>query len=240
MAETKIGPVFAPEAKGDSVGGAPILTGFPTSLKYGAVPNPCNYRQPTECIKEERLLLMAGSQTKIDIRPDQRVAPIHLYTGLMFESLRKLLSDLDVARILILSAKHGLISKEWPKIAPYHCRHLTQRKAKHLIEGGIDRCFDDWGRLPDGRSAGPSSRQLLKPYSGCRWRDIFIVASNESRQVFHAFVTQLIEIGCVSQDASINEAEGSNGGQRRNFEDYLEQLSPYRTTPTISRATPAR
>src|SRR5262245_33198806 len=97
-----------------------------------------------------------------------------------------------------------------------------------------------WGRLPDGRSAGPSSRQLLKPYSGCRWRDIFIGASNESRQVFHAFVTQLIEIGCVSPDASINDAEGSNGRQRRNFEDYLEQLSSYRTTPTISRATPAR
>ena len=210
--------------RGATLSTPPPIARFLTPLKYGAVPNPCNYRQPTECIKEERLLLMAGSQTKIDIRPDQLVAPINLYTGLMFESLRKLHPDLNFARILILSAKHGLIGKEWPKIAPYHCRHLTQRKAKHLIESGIDECFDDWGRLPDGRSAGPSPRQMLKPYSGCKWRDVFIVASKECRQVFHAFVTQLFEIGCVGPNASINEVEGDIAQQRRQFEDYLRGL----------------
>jgi hypothetical protein len=199
----------------------------PKLLKYRAVANPCNYRQPTDCIKEERLLLMAGSQAKVDIRPDQRVAPIDLYTGVMFESLRKWLPDLDVARILILSAKHGLIGKEWPKIAPYHCRHLTQRKAKHLIENGIDGCFDDWGRLRAGRCAGPSPRHMLKPYSGRRWHDVFIVGGAEYRQVFHAFVIQLIDIGGVSPDASINEAVGSIGEQQRQFEDYLKRLASF-------------
>jgi hypothetical protein len=57
------------------------MIAFPKLLKYGAVPNPCNYRQPTDCIREERLLLMAGSQGKVHIRPEQRVAPIDLYTA---------------------------------------------------------------------------------------------------------------------------------------------------------------
>jgi hypothetical protein len=203
------------------------MAGIPKPLDYGPVPNPCNYRQPTDCIKEERLLLMAGSQAKVDIRPDQRVAPIDLYTGVMFESLKKWLPDLDVARILILSAKHGLIGKEWPKIAPYSCRHLTQRKAKRLIANGIDGCFDDWGRLRAGRYAGPSPRQMLKPYSGCRWRDIFIVGSAEYRQVFHAFVVQLNDVGYVYPNASINEAQGSISQQRRQFEDYLKRLASF-------------
>ena len=197
------------------------VAAFPKPIDYGAVPNPCNYRQSTDCIKEERLVLMAASQAKSDIRPDQHVAPIDLYTGVMFKSLRKWLPDLDFARILILSAKHGLIGKEWPKIAPYHCRHLTQRKAKCLIESGIDACFDDWGRLPAGRFAGPSPRQMLKPYSGCRWRDIFIVGGDEYRQVFHALVVQLIDLGYVDPNVSINEAAGSIGQQQQQFEDYL-------------------
>jgi hypothetical protein len=197
---------------------------FPNPLKYGAVPNPCNCHQPIICNREERLLLMAGSEGKADIRPKQRVAPIDLYTGVMFETLKKCLPDLDLTRILILSAKHGLIGKEWPKIAPYHSRSLTQRRAKHLIENGIDGSFDDWGRLQSGRCSGPSPRQLLRPYSGRSWRDIFIVGGAEYRQVFHAFVIQLIDSGYVSPNASINEAEGSIGYQQQQFEDYLKRL----------------
>jgi hypothetical protein len=42
--------------------------------------------------------------------------------------------------------------------------------------------------------------------------------------VFHAFVTQLIEIGVVSPRASINEVKGDRGEQLRQFEEYLRGL----------------
>src|SRR5262245_35375055 len=83
----------------------PTMTAFPTPLKYGAVPNPCNGQPPVVCSNEERLLLMASSYGKAD-RPEQRVAPIDLYTGVMFKSLRTWLPKLERTRIIILSAKH--------------------------------------------------------------------------------------------------------------------------------------
>ena len=107
----------------------PPMATLPKPLRYGAVPNPCNRRLPTTCSKEERLLLMAGSDGKADMRPGQQVAPIDLYTGVMFETLKKGLPDLDQTRIIILSPKHGLLGKEWPKIAPYYNRPLTRKKA---------------------------------------------------------------------------------------------------------------
>jgi hypothetical protein len=198
---------------------------LPTPLKYGAVPNPCNHRPPVNCSKEERLILMASSDGKADLGPEQRVAPINLYTGVMFVTLKERLVDLDQIRIIILSAKHGLVGKEWPKIAPYYARPLTQKKAERLIENGLDKPFDDWGRLRPGRCGGPSPRQLLKPYSGSRWHDIFITAGGEYRQVFHAFVTQLIEIGAVTPKASINETEGGADERRRQFGQYLQVIA---------------
>ena len=202
----------------------PPMATLPKPLRYGAVPNPCNRRLPTTCSKEERLLLMAGSDGKADMRPGQQVAPIDLYTGVMFETLKKGLPDLDQTRIIILSPKHGLLGKEWPKIARYYNRPLTRKKAERLIENGLDRPFDDWGRLRDGRCCGPSPRQLLKPYSGRVWRDIFIAGGGEYRQVFYAFVTQLIESGLVSPDASINEVKGGIDEQRQQFGEYLRRL----------------
>src|SRR5262245_47339489 len=125
----------------------PTMTASPTPLRYGAVPNPCNGQRPVVCSKEERLLLMASSYGKADVRPGQRVAPIDLYTGAMFKSLQTWLPKLERTRIIILSAKHGLVGKEWPKIAPYGSRPLTPRKAQRLIENGINCRLDDWGRL---------------------------------------------------------------------------------------------
>ena len=98
------------------------------------------------------------------------------------------------------------------------------QKSERLIENGLDRPFDDWGRLRDGRCCGPSPRQLLKPYSGRVWRDIFIAGGGEYRQVFYAFVTQLIESGLVSPDASINEVKGGIDEQRQQFGEYLRRL----------------
>ena len=201
------------------------MTGLPTPLKYGAVPNPCNGQPPIICDREERLLLMACSYGKADVRPGQQVAPIDLYTGLMFETLKKRLPDLDQTRIIILSSKHGFVGKEWPKITPYYNRPLTRRKAERLIANGLDGPFDDWGRLRDGRCCGPSPLQLLKPYSGRVWRDIFIAGGGEYRRVFYVFVTRLIESGLVSPDASINEAKGGIDEQRQQFGEYLSRLA---------------
>ena len=141
----------------------PPMATLPKPLRYGAVPNPCNRRLPTTCSKEERLLLMAGSDGKADMRPGQQVAPIDLYTGVMFETLKKGLPDLDQTRIIILSPKHGLVGKEWPKIAPYYNRPLTRKKAERLIESGLDRPFDDWGRLRDGRCCAPHRDSCSNP-----------------------------------------------------------------------------
>jgi hypothetical protein len=80
------------------------------------------------CDKEERLLLMACSYGKADVRPGQPVGPIDLYTGVMFETLKKGLPDLDQTRIIILSPKHGLVGKEWLKIAPYYNRPSPAEK----------------------------------------------------------------------------------------------------------------
>src|SRR5262249_22087402 len=160
---------------------------------------------PIVCSKEERLLLIASSCGKADVRPGQRLAPIDLYTGAIFKNLRTWLPKLGRTRILILSAKHGLVGKEWPKIAPYNARPLTPTKAKNLIENGINGPFDGWGKLTQDRCHGPSPRQLLRPYLGRQWHDIFIAGGGEYRQVFHAFISQLIEIGVVSPGASINE-----------------------------------
>jgi hypothetical protein len=200
------------------------MTASPTPLKYGAVPNPCNGKRPVVCSKEEHLLLMSSSYGKADLRPGKRVAPMDFYTGAMFKILRTWLPKLERTRIIILSAKYGLVGREWPKIAPYGARPLTPRKAKRLIENGINSSFDGWGKLPQGRSRGLSPRQLVKPYSGRQWQDIFIAAGGEYRQVFHAFVTQLIEIGVVSPSASINEVKGDPGEQLRQFEEYLGGL----------------
>jgi hypothetical protein len=90
---------------------------------------------------------------------------------------------------------------------------LTRRKAERLIENGLDGLFDDWGRLRDGRCCGPSPRQLLEPYSGRVWRDIFIAGGY--RQVFYALVTELIESGLVSPNASINEVKGGVDERRQ-------------------------
>jgi hypothetical protein len=200
------------------------MTSSPTPLKFGAVPNPCNGQRPFVCSKEERLLLMSSSYGKADVRPGQRVAPIDFYTGAMFKILRTWLPKLERTRIIILSAKYGLVGKEWPKIAPYGARPLTPSKAKRLIENGINCSFDHWGRLPQDRCRGPSPRQLLKPYLSRQWHDIFIVAGGEYRQVFHAFISQLTEIGVVSPTASINEVKGDLGEQLRQFEEYLRGL----------------
>ena len=201
------------------------MTATSTPLRYGAVPNPCNGQPPIICDKDERLLLMAGSYGKADVRPGQQVAPIDLYTGVMFETLKKGLPDLDQTRIIILSPKHGLVGKKWPKIAPYYNRPLTRSKAERLIENGLDGLFDDWGRLRDGRCCGPSPRQLLKPYSGCVWRDIFIAGGGEYRQVFYALVTELIESSFVSPNASINEVKGGIDERRQQFGEYLRRLA---------------
>ena len=104
------------------------MTSTSTPLRYGAVPNPCNGQPPIICDKDERLLLMAGSYGKADVRPGQQVAPIDLYTGVMFETLKKGLPDLDQTRIIILSPKHGLVGKEWLKIAPYYNRPSPAEK----------------------------------------------------------------------------------------------------------------
>ncbi len=47
------------------------MTELPTPLRYGAVPNPCNAQPPIICDREERLLLMAGSYGKADVKPGQ-------------------------------------------------------------------------------------------------------------------------------------------------------------------------
>ena len=88
------------------------MTSSPTPLKFGAVPNPCNGQRPFVCSKEERLLLMSSSYGKADLRPGQRVAPIDFYTGAMFKILRTWLPKLERTRIIILSAKYGLVGKE--------------------------------------------------------------------------------------------------------------------------------
>jgi hypothetical protein len=75
---------------------------------------------------------------------------------------------------------------------------------------------------------------MLKPYSGRRWRDIVIVGGAEYRQVFHAFVVQLIDIGSVYPNASINEAEGSINQQRQQFEGYLKRLTSFSHEPMLS------
>jgi hypothetical protein len=44
------------------------------------------------------------------------------------------------------------------------------------------------------------------------------------RSHFHAFISQLIDIGVVSPRASINEVNGELGQQLRQFEEYLGGL----------------
>jgi hypothetical protein len=97
------------------------------------------------------------------------------------------------------------------------------------IANGIDGSFGDWGGLRAGRCSGPLSRQLLRPYSGRSWRDIFSVGGAEYRQVLHAVIIQFIAGGYVNPTVSIKEAEGSIGNQQQQFEEYLERLSSCQT-----------
>lgn len=171
---------------------------------------------------QERLLLLACSGDKRQtVEP---ISPIELYTGAMYTVLRKYMPSLDSAEIRILSAKHGLLTSEWPKIATYDER-MSAKKAQHLIEGGIFAFFDRFGTIKRGRALGASPACYLRPQPSYVYREVFIAAGAEYRQVFHAWIKQMIAAGMIAEDAQILEVKGGIGEQRSQLGAYLRSIS---------------
>ena len=205
-------------------------------IDYNNIPNPVNNKPVnTDAKPDERLILMACGAEKAKIAAGEKVKPIELYTGAMYQVLNKWMPNLDKGKVVILSAKHGILPgtgdmAEFHKIETYDER-MTPKKAQHLVEAGIYGQWDDFGRFKRGTAKGASAEPLLRPDGRNKYQDVFIAGGGEYRKVFHAYVTQMIEEGIISPDASINEVTGGIGEQRGQLGEYLR---------TIAGATPAK
>lgn len=174
--------------------------------------------------KEERLLLLACSGDKRPTPDGEQLAPIDLYTGAMYQVLKKWMPGLDKAEIRILSAKHGLITDEWPKITGYDER-MSATKARHLIAGGIYDAFDGFGTFKRGHARGADPAGYLRPAPGHVYREVFIAAGAEYRNVFRAWIPQMIAAGMIAPDAAIIETHGGIGEQRSQLGAWCRKIS---------------
>lgn len=187
--------------------------------------SPANGRAISRNLKpQERLLLLACSGEKAPTPNGKQLSPIDLYTGAMYSVLRKWMPGLDKATIRILSAKHSLITDEWPKITAYDER-MSAQKAAHLIAGGIFAQFDGFGTFKRGHAKGASPADYLRPERGFIYRDVFIAAGAEYRNVFHAWIREMQRHGMIAPDASINEVQGGIGEQRGQLGQYLRWIA---------------
>lgn len=202
-----------------------------TPIDYDAIPNPVNDKTVnTEATPDERLILMACGAEKAKLAKGEKVKPIDLYTGAMYQVLKKWMPKLDKGKVVILSAKHGIVPgtgdmAEFNKIESYDER-MTPKKAKHLVEAGIYGNWDDFGRIKKA-ATGLNAHAYLRPdgRNAVPYKDVFIAGGGEYRKVFHAYITQMIEEGLISPDASINEVTGGIGEQRGQLGEYLRKIA---------------
>ena len=226
-----------PPAKGKPYGEAPDKTPNVTPISYDAIPNPVNNKPvPTDVAPDERLILMACGSEKTPTPNGETLSPIKLYTGAMYQVLKKWMPGLDKAKIRILSAKHGIMTDEFPKITGYDER-MTPKKAQHLVEAGIYGQWDDFGRAKKQFQKGSTPYLTLK--EGKPYKDVFIAGGAEYRKVFHAYVTQMIEAGVIAPDASINEVTGGIGEQRGQLGEYLRKIAAEQPAEAAAPAEPA-
>lgn len=167
----------------------------------------------THTLPAERLLLLACSGLKRDTA--EAIAPIELYTGVMYDVLRKWMPALDGAEIRILSAKHGLVTDQWPKIATYDER-MSKQKAQAHIDAGLMGSVD----------GGVAPFFYLRPARGHVYREIFLAAGAEYRGVFQAWILEMQARGMVAADAVIVEVHGGIGEQRSQLGAWLRSISP--------------
>lgn len=181
-----------------------------------------NYSTPLPC---ERLLLLACSGDKRATAEGEQLSPIDLYTGAMYTVLRKWMPALDRCEIRILSAKHGLVTDQWPKLSTYDER-MSRQKAEHLIAGGIFGQFDGFGSFKRGTARGSAPADYLRPAHGFRYREIFVAAGAEYRQVFQAWILEMKDRGMLADDCVVTEVHGGIGEQRSQLGAWLRSIAP--------------
>lgn len=166
----------------------------------------------TNTLPAERLLLLACSGLKHDTL--EPIAPIELYQGVMYDVLRKWMPELDRCEIRILSAKHGLVTDQWPKIPTYNER-MSKQKAQAMIEAGLFEHHD----------GGVAPYFYLRPARGHVYREIFLAAGAEYRGVFKAWILEMQARGMVAADAVIVEVHGGIGEQRSQLGAWLRSIA---------------
>ncbi len=115
----------------------------------------------------KRLLILACSSSKLD----QPAPALLLYQGPLFLVTRKWFAAAGPLKVLILSAKHGLIDAQ-QKLAPYDQR-MDHRRARELApqvlamlgdvgkqHGPFDECYVELGR--DYQAALPPREELAR------------------------------------------------------------------------------
>lgn len=168
---------------------------------------------------QERLLLLACSGLKLDTT--EEVAPLELYTGVMYQVLRKWMPGLDRAQIAILSAKHGLVGGEWPRIAPYDER-MNAYKAAQLITRGIFKPMHEPKR---GHAGGLEPFPYLRPEAGFRFREIFVAAGGHYRDVYRVWIEQMRVAGWLHDDCQVIEVTGGIGEQRSQLGAWCRSIA---------------
>lgn len=169
----------------------------------------------------ERLLLLACSGDKKELAPGQLAHPIDLYSGVMYQVLRKWMPGLDQAQIAILSAKHGLVGDLWPQLAAYDER-MTRLQAANMITRGIFKPIYD----PEPGRGGPCEPwAFLRPAAGLRFREIFVAAGGLYRDVYRVYIEQMRVAGWLADDCQVIEVHGGIGEQRSQLGAWCRSLA---------------
>lgn len=171
-----------------------------------SVPDPVNGKPiPSDVKPEERLLLLSCGIDK-DKSPGMLPA-IARYAGPRFQDIRKWLglNPGQSPKIVILSGKFNFIDSKQP--IPDYDQAMTKDRAAKLIR--------------DGAGKNGAMEAAKGPPGG--YRDVMIVGGGEYNAPFNAAVTQLIQAGAISPNASIRRAAGGIGVQRQQMVGWLNK-----------------
>jgi hypothetical protein len=194
------------------------------------VPDPTNNNGSVADAKgKERLLIVMCSDSKTDV-PGKA---IDVYTGPIFQSLRKALGEIPVAdhpKIVILSAKLGWIDPD-TSIDPYN-EKMTPEKAAEFITNGIDFGLRVSNTRPGGETIS------LRRHFGFKaeerpFKDVMMIGGSDYQDVMDAAVTQLQRIGYINADASINDTLGEGiGGKRKAMVEWMKKTDSQESVST--------
>ena len=160
-----------------------------------------------------------------------------IYTGPLWQSLKTHIGAIPTSNVFVLSGKFGFQSATLFEAETYEGR-LGPVQAETLIHQGVNTPTDYTNASKRRPPMGPSPLNWLGWGASRKYRAVIICASTQYREVFEAWLPQLIASDAIAADAAIHQTEGGIGVQRAQMRSFLALYQTVVTPTTFTSKRP--